>query len=83
MLITEILEYAAEMIAIRRDFHQHPELGFEEFRTSQRITELLTELGYEVHRGLGGTGVVGTLKVGTAKNISPSGPIWTPCLCRS
>ncbi|HCW97688.1 MAG TPA: amidohydrolase [Pantoea sp.] len=67
MLITEILEYEAEMIAIRRDFHQHPELGFEEFRTSQRIAELLTEWGYEVHRGLGGTGVVGTLKVGNGE----------------
>lgn len=67
MLVNEILEYEAEMIAIRRDFHQHPELGFEEFRTSQRIAELLTEWGYEVHRGLGGTGVVGTLKVGNGE----------------
>jgi hippurate hydrolase len=64
MLIKEILACEAEMIAIRRDFHQHPELGFEEFRTSQRIAELLTDWGYEVHRGLGGTGVVGSLKVG-------------------
>ncbi|MEL4016429.1 M20 aminoacylase family protein [Dryocola clanedunensis] len=65
MLIKEILDHEAEMIAIRRDFHQHPELGFEEFRTSDRIAELLTGWGYEVHRGLGGTGVVGTLKVGS------------------
>lgn len=64
MLIKEILAFEDEMIAIRRDFHQHPELGFEEFRTSDRIAELLTSWGYEVHRGLGGTGVVGTLKVG-------------------
>lgn len=64
MLIKEILDHEEEMIAIRRDFHQHPELGFEEFRTSERIAELLTRWGYEVHRGLGGTGVVGTLKVG-------------------
>ncbi|ATF91016.1 Uncharacterized hydrolase YxeP [Cedecea neteri] len=64
MLIKEILDREEEMIAIRRDFHQHPELGFEEFRTSDRIAGLLTEWGYEVHRGLGGTGVVGTLKVG-------------------
>ncbi|WNJ80162.1 M20 aminoacylase family protein [Cedecea neteri] len=65
MLIKEILDREEEMIAIRRDFHQHPELGFEEFRTSDRIAELLTGWGYEVHRGLGGTGVVGTLKVGS------------------
>ncbi|OQP33227.1 M20 aminoacylase family protein [Pantoea latae] len=65
MLIKEILDHEAEMIAIRRDFHQHPELGFEEYRTSQRIAELLTAWGYEVHRGLGGTGVVGTLKNGS------------------
>lgn len=65
MLIKEILDNEAEMIAIRRDFHQHPELGFEEFRTSDRIAQLLTGWGYEVHRGLGGTGVVGTLKVGS------------------
>jgi hippurate hydrolase len=64
MLIKEILDREEEMIAIRRDFHQHPELGFEEFRTSDRIAELLTGWGYDVHRGLGGTGVVGTLKVG-------------------
>jgi hippurate hydrolase len=64
MLIKEILDREEEMIAIRRDFHQHPELGFEEFRTSDRIAELLSGWGYEVHRGLGGTGVVGTLKVG-------------------
>lgn len=64
MLIKEILAFEDEMIAIRRDFHQHPELGFEEFRTSARIAELLTSWGYKVHRGLAGTGVVGTLKVG-------------------
>lgn len=64
MLIKEILDFEDEMIAIRHDFHQHPELSFEEFRTSDRIAELLTRWGYEVHRGLGGTGVVGTLKNG-------------------
>ena len=50
MLIKEILDHEEEMIAIRRDFHQHPELGFEEFRTSDRIAQLLTGWGYEVHR---------------------------------
>lgn len=65
MLIKDIIDFSDEMVAIRRDFHQHPELGFEEFRTSDRIAELLTGWGYEVHRGLAGTGVVGTLRHGT------------------
>ncbi|WP_069269308.1 M20 aminoacylase family protein [Paraburkholderia nodosa] len=53
-----------EMIALRHVIHAHPELGFEEFVTSDLVAQRLTEWGYEVHRGLGGTGVVGTLKVG-------------------
>jgi hippurate hydrolase len=53
-----------EMIALRHEIHAHPELGFEEFVTSDLVAARLAEWGYEVHRGLGGTGVVGTLKVG-------------------
>jgi len=53
------------MTALRRDLHSHPELGFEEFRTSAIVAEKLAEVGIEVHRGLGKTGVVGTLKFGT------------------
>lgn len=52
------------MIALRQDLHAHPELGFEEVRTSGIVAELLEEAGIEVHRGLGKTGVVGTLRVG-------------------
>ncbi len=52
------------MIALRRDLHQHPELGFEEERTSGIVASMLEEAGIEVHRGLGRTGVVGTLRVG-------------------
>ncbi|CAM2169214.1 Hippurate hydrolase [Paraburkholderia sacchari] len=62
-----IAEIEAEMIALRHAIHAHPELGFEEFVTSDLVAERLAEWGYEVHRGLGGTGVVGTLKVGTGK----------------
>ncbi|ROZ68945.1 M20 aminoacylase family protein [Ramlibacter sp. WS9] len=54
-----------EMIALRHQIHAHPELGYEEFATSQLVADELTRYGYEVHRGLGGTGVVGTLKLGT------------------
>jgi len=49
---------------LRQDLHAHPELGFEEERTSGIVASLLEEAGLDVHRGLGGTGVVGTLKVG-------------------
>jgi amidohydrolase len=49
----------------RRDFHAHPELAFEEERTSALVAERLESFGVEVHRGLAKTGVVGQLKVGT------------------
>ncbi|MET0743955.1 MAG: M20 aminoacylase family protein [Microvirga sp.] len=49
---------------LRQDLHAHPELGFEEERTSGVVASLLEEAGLAVHRGLGGTGVVGTLTVG-------------------
>lgn len=54
-----------QMMAWRHDFHQHPELGFEEARTSARVAELLTGWGIDVHRGVGRTGVVGVLQRGT------------------
>ncbi|RDI58846.1 M20 aminoacylase family protein [Microvirga subterranea] len=49
---------------LRQDLHAHPELGFEEERTSGIVASLLDEAGIRVHRGLGKTGVVGTLQVG-------------------
>jgi amidohydrolase len=49
---------------LRHDLHAYPELGFEEERTSNIVANLLTEAGIVVHRGLGKTGVVGTLRVG-------------------
>lgn len=52
------------MIALRRDLHAHPEMGFEEVRTSAIIAAQLQAAGIAVHRGLGKTGVVGTLRVG-------------------
>ena len=55
-----------EFVALRRDFHRHPELAFAEHRTSARVAELLQQWGYTVHRGLGGTGVVGTLVRGSS-----------------
>lgn len=52
----------ADLTAIRRDIHRHPETAFEEERTSQIVADKLTAWGIEVHRGLAKTGVVGTLK---------------------
>lgn len=57
-------EQADEFIAIRRRIHQHPELAFEEFRTSELVAEQLQSWGYRVERGLGGTGVVAQLQRG-------------------
>ncbi|MFC3658233.1 amidohydrolase [Xanthomonas hyacinthi] len=53
-----------QAIALRHDFHRHPELAFEEHRTSARIAGLLSDWGYDVVTGIGGTGVVGTLRRG-------------------
>jgi len=59
-----IAELHGELTQIRRDIHAHPELGFEEHRTSELVAEKLLEYGLDVYRGLGKTGVVGVLKVG-------------------
>ena len=57
-------QHADELISIRHRIHQHPELAFEEFATSDLVAEKLTHWGYQVERGLGGTGVVGQLRRG-------------------
>jgi hippurate hydrolase len=60
--IDRIEGYAEELTAIRRDLHAHPEIGFEEVRTSGIVADKLKQWGIEVHRGIGGTGVIGVLK---------------------
>ena len=62
-----LLAQADTFVALRRDLHRHPELGFQEVRTSALVAEKLAEWGYEVTRGLGGTGVVGQLRRGTGE----------------
>ena len=57
-------DHIAEAIAWRHDLHRHPELGFEEHRTSEMIAGLLTAWGWRVHRGLAGTGVVAQMGQG-------------------
>ena len=56
-----IAEYSAESIELRRDFHRHPELGFEEHRTSDKVSTYLKDCGLEVSR-MNRTGVVGLLQ---------------------
>ena len=53
-----------EFVQLRRDLHQHPELAFAEHRTSEVVAQCLSRWGYQVTRGLGGTGVVGQLRRG-------------------
>jgi len=65
-LIEPIESAAASLQALRRDLHAHPELGFEEQRTSELIASTLTAWGIPVHRGLGRTGVVGIVRNGSA-----------------
>ena len=60
----KIAAATAELTAIRRDIHAHPELGFEEERTSEIVARKLKEWGCEVTTGIGKTGVVGTIRVG-------------------
>jgi hippurate hydrolase len=64
MVLPEIAAIESEMIEIRRRIHAHPELGFEEHGTSALVATLLAQYGYRVTRGVGGTGVVGTLARG-------------------
>jgi hippurate hydrolase len=59
--------YQAELTAIRRDIHAHPELGLEEYRTADLVAKKLEEWGIEVHRGVGKTGVVGVLRNGNGQ----------------
>lgn len=53
----------------RHHLHRHPEMGFDEKRTADYIARVLGLLGLEVHRGIGGTGVVGNLSVGDGRGV--------------
>lgn len=58
------IPFVADIEAIRRDIHAHPELAFKEQRTADIVARELSAYGLEVHRGLAGTGVVGVLRQG-------------------
>lgn len=64
--MTDFSQLQTAMTAWRQDFHRHPEFGFEEKRTAQLVAERLRSFGLDVEEGVGGTGVVATLKRGTA-----------------
>jgi amidohydrolase len=60
--IDSIKKFHHELAALRRDLHANPEIGFKELRTSGIVAGALEALGIEVHRGIGGTGVVGVVR---------------------
>ncbi len=66
-IINRIAEYQQELTAWRRHLHQHPELAFEEHETARFVVEKLESLGVdEIATGLGGTGVVATIRAGSS-----------------
>ncbi|MCV2402096.1 M20 family metallopeptidase [Marinomonas sp. C2222] len=65
----DMKQLIAEATEWRRNFHQHPELGFVEHKTSKKVAELLQEFGLEVHTDIAVTGVVGVLKNGDGPTI--------------
>jgi hippurate hydrolase len=62
--IADLADDALSLREIRHDIHRHPELSYEETRTAALVAAKLEEWGWQVTRGVGGTGVVGTLKAG-------------------
>ncbi len=64
-----IADFAADLTEWRQDFHAHPELGFEEHRTSEIVAGKLANWGIEVTRDIAGTGLVGTLRNGEGPSI--------------
>ena len=64
MNLLDSLQDTSAFVTLRRDIHAHPELGFEEHRTSRLVADRLREWGLEVHTGIAGTGVVGVLRCG-------------------
>jgi len=60
--VDRIRGFHADLVAFRRDMHAHPELAFQETRTSDRVAAELASWGIEVHRGLAKTGLVGVIR---------------------
>lgn len=69
MLVSEVEKYQEEVVSWRRDFHMHPEIGFQEFRTSEIVKKLLESFGLEVITGFAKTAVLGILHTGRKGNV--------------
>lgn len=65
-MTAEFEDLIGPLIEFRRDLHANPELGFNEHRTAARIAGALEALGLEVHKSIGGTGIVGVLRAGSS-----------------
>src|SRR5688572_4041175 len=63
-MLEQAKSLAGQLSAWRQDFHQHPELGFQEFRTADIVAQTLAGFGLEVQTGIAKTGVVGYLGEG-------------------
>ncbi|GLO51374.1 amidohydrolase [Pseudomonas putida] len=64
------IQFQQQLVAWRHHLHRHPEVGFEELQTSDYVAAALQDMGLEVHRGIGGTGLVATLTVGEGKAVA-------------
>jgi amidohydrolase len=62
--------FHADLVAIRRDLHRHPELAFHETRTAGRAADAVQELGFDTRTGVGGTGVVAELRLGAGATVA-------------
>jgi hippurate hydrolase len=70
---------AGFLSATRQHIHQHPELSFQEADTAALVARHLDDWGWAVTRGVGGHGVVGTLRAGGSPRSVACAPTWTPC----
>ncbi len=70
MMLNKAEALANEIVRLRRDFHQHPELSFREFRTSAIVADMLQEIGIKTSTGVGRTGVVGEIGDGDGPTIA-------------
>ena len=68
-LLTDLDKIQPWHLDLYQDLHRHPELSFQETRTAGLVSDRLTELGYEVHAGIGGTGLVGILANGDGPTV--------------
>lgn len=69
-MLNKAQSLADELVRLRRDIHQHPELGFEEFRTAALVADTLAEIGITPQTGVGRTGVVGQIGSGAGPTIA-------------